>query len=1038
MWVIKKSWWLLLTLNASVFAQVGQININRIQQMPNLPSPYVMRDWKAVAIQYDQFTFSTTATGQHLPLISLAPSGINYTEVSPILLQTYVGTTSTNQAEAINIIPAIVGASLMNINKSNQVGINWTIKTKDFFNKTNGENVYLNSYSANSGGDWWYDMMPNVFFYQLYSQYPSQTDFHKQFTTIADRWLEAVYTMGGSTTPWTAPQMNYRAWNLMTMTGNTNNVKEPEAAGGIGWLLYHAYLSTGKTKYLEGAEMSVEFLSNWDSNPSYELQLPYGAFIAAKMNAELGTTYNVAKMINWCFDRGPLRGWGAIVGTWNGSDVDGLIGEANDMGNDYAFAMNGFQQAAALVPLIKYDKRFARGIAKWTLNLANASRLFYSQYLPQASQDDFVWSSTFDPGSVIAYEALKEKNSFNNNIPLYGTGDAKRNGWAQTNLSLYSSSSVGYLAALVEPTNVEGILLLDVNKTDFFNEITYPSYVLYNPHAIDKLVTLTLPVGSHDIYDAISETVIATNAIGSVQVTLKADEAVLLSYIPAGSILFPSDGKLYVGTYVIDYHYGYDFSGSLRIKSLAVTDTLVEFNQQVPVHTKIENATTTVNYTWIENGTIINSSTNNTYTWTVPAIAGRNVLRLSIESGGKTALDSIVFNVVENIPKAPVINSISTDERWYATGSQAVLTCEATDEDDTPAELNYHWIVSAGTIINQNGATLTWQPPAVEGIYEAMCEVTDLSALTTTEKKLILVKPHTVGTTPAFAYFPLDGNVEDYSGNHRDANMVGVDAVADARGEPGKAYLFNSGTDIIYLANTSALNFQNAITLSFWVNLGSLSEESFILSHGSWEERWKVSITPDAHLRWTVKTSSGTKDLDSSFPLLLNHFYHFAVVYSGYSMELYADGNLDACAVHAGLMNTTNKSLTFGRKDQGVTSYALRGTLDEVRIYNATAFPEEISTWKTTWNTIITGIENTEAHLSIYPNPVQRDFYITGIRIETIKNVRIFDPNGRPVNFMMTSSGEQLQLTIENQSTGLLILEVQTTNGVYHRKIFLN
>jgi hypothetical protein len=38
--------------------------------------------------------------------------------------------------------------------------------------------------------------------------------------------------------------------------------------------------------------------------------------------------------------------------------------------------MNGFQQAAALAPLPKYDKRYARAIAKWILNLANASRLF--------------------------------------------------------------------------------------------------------------------------------------------------------------------------------------------------------------------------------------------------------------------------------------------------------------------------------------------------------------------------------------------------------------------------------------------------------------------------------------------------------------------------------------------------------------------------------------------------------------------------------------------------------------------------------------
>src|SRR5690606_10702722 len=199
-------------------AQPGQHEIQRVSQMPDLPAPYDMRDWKEVALKYDELIFSTTATGQYFPLINLKPSGINYPELAPLLLQTYVGTNSNNQAEAINIMPAIVGASLINIDKSNQLGLNWVEKTKDFFNKANGQQVYLNGYSSTSGGDWWYDVMPNIFFYQLYKQYPHITDFNTQFVSVADRWLAAVHAMGGSTTPWTVPDMNYRAFNLMTMT----------------------------------------------------------------------------------------------------------------------------------------------------------------------------------------------------------------------------------------------------------------------------------------------------------------------------------------------------------------------------------------------------------------------------------------------------------------------------------------------------------------------------------------------------------------------------------------------------------------------------------------------------------------------------------------------------------------------------------------------------------------------------------------------------------------------------------------------------
>ena len=70
---------------------------------------------------------------------------------------------------------------------------------------------------------------------------------------------------------------------------------------------------------------------------------------------------------------------------WGGYDVDGLIGEINSSvgyGGDYPFIMNTFELIGTLVPMIRYDSRFATAIGKWVLNAANAARLFYPEYLP--------------------------------------------------------------------------------------------------------------------------------------------------------------------------------------------------------------------------------------------------------------------------------------------------------------------------------------------------------------------------------------------------------------------------------------------------------------------------------------------------------------------------------------------------------------------------------------------------------------------------------------------------------------------------------
>ncbi|HET9055142.1 MAG TPA: hypothetical protein VFM90_13270, partial [Cyclobacteriaceae bacterium] len=626
-------------------------------------------------------------------------------------------------------------------------------------------------------------------------------------------------------------------------TGLATGVREPEAAGEIGWLLYHAYLETGEKKYFDGAQLSLEFLNARTSNPSYELQLPYGAFVAAKMNAEQGTSYNIPKILNWCFDRGPLRGWGAIKGQWDGKDVSGLIGEANDGGNDYAFALNGYQQAAALVPLIKYDKRFTRDIAKWTLNVANASRFFYRPYL--TNQDDFAWSAEHDPDAVIGYEALKEKDSHNSNKPLNGTGDAKRNGWAPTNLGLYGSSSIGYLAAALDKTDVEGILLLDLNKTDFFTSDAYPSFALYNPHTENKVVTLTLPAGSHDIYDAISEAVIVSGASGTATVTVKADEAVLLVYVPAGSSLVDVNGKLMADGKVVDYHYGFDFNPKLRIKALGAESARVTYNQEVEIFLEAENYnTTTATFEWSDNSGILGTFSTPDFTWTVPATEGENTVTVTITSDVETVSQSIAFEVLSYIPEPPVVTALQSSTAWQQTSSTTTFTCIVTDDRQEPEALSYVWSSTGGTITGQSGLTASWQAPASEGIYFITCAVTDEDDLTTTFTRQLLVKKTATGETAAFAYYPFDGNAKDYSGNGRDANPMWVQLTTDQRGEANKAYMFDSDADIISVPNSTALNFQDKITLSFWVKPTNVPEETFILSHGSWEQRWKVSLTP--------------------------------------------------------------------------------------------------------------------------------------------------------------------------------------------------
>src|SRR3972149_5276046 len=246
-----------IILFVSVFLKelnAQQINIDRIEKMPNIPTPYEMRDWEKVTVGYDSLVFDINRTGQYLPLIWVNNNTVNYPGHISFGLHTVVGTTSPFSAEAINLIPATTGASLIGVDKSNQNGYNWVLMCEEYFNKANNANVYLNHPTGSNWDDWWYDVMPNIFFYQLYDMYSNTGDFSFQFTSVADRWLEAVDVLGGRTTPWYNPNMNHRAFNLMTMTPfSSGDPVEPEAAGAIAWILYNAYVKTNDPKYRIGA-----------------------------------------------------------------------------------------------------------------------------------------------------------------------------------------------------------------------------------------------------------------------------------------------------------------------------------------------------------------------------------------------------------------------------------------------------------------------------------------------------------------------------------------------------------------------------------------------------------------------------------------------------------------------------------------------------------------------------------------------------------------------------------------------------------------
>lgn len=384
--------------------KTSQSTIPRVERMPNLPKPFTMRDWSQVTRDYVHFVFDFEQRGEHLPLVAWLDESR-----AMVSFPSYVG--GPKDPEAVNYLAAVVSGSLVGLDMRNHRGHDWVTLGTNFFNAEEG--VYVNRPRGGTGGSFWYDIFPNVLFYQINDLYPGDAALDHQARSVALKWYEACVALGGKTDPLALPNFDHTGLNLKTMQPVEMGRIEPEGAAGIAWLEYMAWLKFKDPRFLTAADWCIRSLEAKPDaqSPLYEVLLPYGALIAARMNAEQGCHYDVAKLVNACFEpRGKLQarpGWGVITDRWNGLDAFGLVGSTTD-GGGYAFAMNTFQWAGALVPLARYDTRYARDIGKWTLNLANASRLFYPNAHKAAYQSSYDWFKAHDGKSVIAYEGIRK------------------------------------------------------------------------------------------------------------------------------------------------------------------------------------------------------------------------------------------------------------------------------------------------------------------------------------------------------------------------------------------------------------------------------------------------------------------------------------------------------------------------------------------------------------------------------------------------------------------------------------------------------
>lgn len=543
------------TSNIDLGTPVEQVTINRIDSMPDIPVTYQMLDWKKKARDFDKFVFDWENTSKVGPLIWLDNARRNidqptfglYTAVKDIRQGKNVNNGEFH--ESLNSLAAILGAGLVGIDKTNQDGYNYVKMAQNYFNSDTGWNIVMNNTTSSVGSkgggygrDWWYDVLPNALYYAVCDVFPDVDGAESIQKSIAEQFTKADSVLNGN--------YDYSYFDYGKMRGGINHIPfQQDVAGGHAYVLLCAYRKFGDVRYLNHSKSAIEALLSQKESRFYEALLPLGVYTAAYLNATEGANYDVQKLLNWVFDgcKSPTgrTGWGIIVGKWGDYDVSGLQGSITD-GGGYAFLMNSIKPAWPFVPMVKYQPQYAKAIGKWMLNNASACRLFYPGYIDEKHQ----WAPELKDitNNNIAYEGLRKfddygKESLKGVSPV-AIGDGPK--WIDGNptesmFSVYSSSPVGILGAIVDTTNVKGILKLDCNATDFYASRPYPVYLYYNPYDIDEHINYQTKQAV-DLFDIVSKKYVARGISKDGVFTIPAKEACIIVELPAGTEL-SLDGK---------------------------------------------------------------------------------------------------------------------------------------------------------------------------------------------------------------------------------------------------------------------------------------------------------------------------------------------------------------------------------------------------------------------------------------------------------------------------------------------------------------
>jgi len=468
-------------------------SIQATEHLPWLPENYHYRDWHKRAQKFNKQLFNTS----EFDYVFYEPGLYQTAETMLGIVTNVDDLRDMSSSEAITVITALLSDNKLDKLLDPDTLRDLTKKVEAYYHTNNGEHAFLNYYQTPSRNlSFWEQIYPGLLYFMLMDQLEPTENSDELLLQLAESWYDIVMDLGGQSR---AVDFAYTGYDFKNKEPYDNGEwLEMDAAAGVALIQYYAFLKFGERKYMQATLWCMNYLNEFEHHPGHRLLYFYLPYLSARLNAQEHTQYNTAKFMEYFFRETEDNNWG-----W----FDGLVGNPRAYGG-VASCYESVMAATALVPILKYDQRYAKEVGRYLLHLNQNLEVF------------------IDEEQVVPF-------------------NQSQNG----NLSIQAGTALGLFASMIKTTNVEGILCVDLNVNEYYDDRQdqQSSFLLFNPHSRSEKVHYQIQSSKKvGLYDLVTQDFLAINVESEFQLEIPPEEAVVLLEIELeeGDNLYKIDRKV--------------------------------------------------------------------------------------------------------------------------------------------------------------------------------------------------------------------------------------------------------------------------------------------------------------------------------------------------------------------------------------------------------------------------------------------------------------------------------------------------------------